>query len=162
MVKNKEGVSIALMVGLIALSFMGGAMAIPRGNNAGFDSYGYNEKAELFQGCLANYYNWKSASEPTECSTNDLQVHANWHFSRDGGLDWLLNLFYSPVSGDHVLKKYVTIDKEECDAAGGVFFNLHKVTQTGEIVPVCQIQEIVSGEGVSILATPAGFGVYGE
>ena len=151
-----------LVGGFILLAFLGGiAMATPRGSGrGGFDDYGYNENAEVFMGCLDNYNNWKLNRPATECTDIDLQVHANWRFDSEGDLDWLINLLYSPVSGDHVLKRYVTISQEACIEAGGRWFNLQKVTQTGELVPVCQITEIVLGEGPTLVATPAGFGIY--
>ena len=147
---------------IVILAFFGGvALAAPKGSGiSGFDDYGYNEKAEVFMGCLANYNNWKLKIPATECTEIDLQVHANWRFDNEGDLDWLMNLLYSPVSGDHVLKRYVTIDQEACAEAGGIWYNLQKVTQTGELVPICQIIEVVSGEGSTLVATPAGFGLY--
>ncbi|MBR9689339.1 MAG: hypothetical protein GOV01_00360 [Candidatus Altiarchaeota archaeon] len=150
-----------MMAAFVVTAFFIGAMAAPKGTgNAGYDDYGYNEKAATFQGCLANYYNWKAGTAATECTDTDLQIHAKWHFNNEGGLDWLLNLFYSPVTGSHVLKRYVTVDQETCTEIGGTWFNFHKVSQTGELVPICQIMEVESGEGATLVATPAGFGLY--
>jgi hypothetical protein len=77
-------------------------------------------------------------------------------------LDWLINLFYAPTTNTHVLKRFVTIGESECNEAGGTWLRFHTVTQTGEYVPVCQIMQVTSGEGVTLIATPTGFGVYQE
>ena len=154
--------NIAVM-GLVLIALFGGmALASAKSSNAGFDEYGYNERASLFQNCWTNYLNWKFNRPVVECPEDDLQVHIKWHFDKDNNLDWLINLFYNPVTGEHVLKRYVTIDQEACAEAGGRWLRFHRVTQTGEIVPVCEIMEVTSGEGVLFVATPAGFGVYQE
>ena len=152
-----------LLIVMMSVAFLVGAMAAPKtGGGKGFDDYGYNDEGDIFIGCYTNYVNWKLDRQMVECPENDMEVHAKWHFNKEGGLDWLINLLYTPLTGDHVLNKYVTIEKSECDAVGGNWYNLHKVTQTGEIVPVCQIMQVGSGEGALLIATPVGFGLYKE
>ncbi len=149
---------------IVILALIGGvAMAKSKGNakgNSGFNDYGYNERAFVFNGCYANYLNWKSDKVAVECSESDLGIHAKWKFDKEGDLDWLINLIYSPVTGDSTLKRYVTISQESCGEIGGKWLSFHKVTQTGAVVPVCQITESVNGEEPTLIATPAGFGLY--
>ena len=152
-----------LLVGMMAIAFFVGVMAAPKtGGGKGFDDYGFNENGDIFIGCLTNYNEWKGGIPTTECPENDMDVHAKWHFNSEGGLDWLINLLYTPITGDHVMNKYVTIEQTECDAVGGRWYGHLTVTQTGERVPICQIMQVGSSEGVRLIATPVGFGFYKE
>lgn len=159
--KKANDFSWIMFVSIALLAFFAGAVATPKtAGGKGFDDYGYNDDGDLFIGCLTNYYNWKYSRPTITCPENDLEVHAKWHFDKDGNLDWLINLLYAPATNTHVLKRFATINQDECEQAGGRWLNFQKVTQTGEIVPVCQLMEVTSGEGVNLIATPAGFGVY--
>ena len=152
-----------LLIVMMSVAFLVGAMAAPKtGGGKGFDDYGYNDEGDIFIGCYTNYVNWKLDRPMVECPENDMEVHAKWHFNKEGGLDWLINLLYTPLTGDHVLNKYVTIEQSECDAVGGIWRGTLTVTQTGESVPVCQIMQVGSGEGATLIATPVGFGLYKE
>ena len=152
-----------IMIGaFVILAFLGGiAMAAPKTDGGrGFDDYGYNDDGTVFMNCWTNYLNWKAGRPVVTCPENDLEVHIKWRFDKDDDLDWVLNLFYSPISGDHVMKKYVTISQEDCSAIDGVWMGFKPISQIEERVPVCQIMQVTSGEGATLVATPAGFGIY--
>ncbi|MBR9680196.1 MAG: hypothetical protein GOU99_04065 [Candidatus Altiarchaeota archaeon] len=170
--ENKE---IAVF-GLVLIALFGGMTlaSAKSSGKGGFDDYGYNEKASVFSGCITNYLNWKTSASPIECSETDTQVHANWKFDKDGGLVSLFNMFW--CDSGRIMKKFVPVDQVTCEASQGDFWGYFTVSQTGENVPICQIQRIVidnpeecryaiAGYPVyesveKMIAKPAGFGAY--
>jgi hypothetical protein len=145
-----------LLLSLVVLAFFSEAAMASGIWRSGFDEYGYNERLAVFKGCWTNYLKWKTGAPAVECPENDLQILAKWKFDRNGSLVWLVNIFNSPT-GQLVLKTYVTISQEQCAARGGRWMGFQKVTQTNEIVPVCEILEAAEGEGILLIATPPGF-----
>ena len=112
-----------------------------------WNEYGYNERAQLFLGCAKNYVRWKCTElglgnyPPVECSKNDTWVLINWKFNRNNTLLWIFNMFWCPEG--RIIKRFVPLSKEECEARGGAYAGEGYIVQTDQIVPLCEVTRIV-------------------
>lgn len=141
------------LIGLMVLSFSVGVTAAPKtSKDVGFNDYGYNLNALIFNGCYTNYMNYAYNRDAVTCPEDDWELLLKWHKDDEGANDWFMNVWTAP-EGTIYFYKVVRTPWSICDANGG-----ERQTFYGQ--EWCLIMNVTSGIGATTIATPPGLGYY--
>ena len=140
--------------GLIVLAFFVGVMAAPKtSKDVGFNDYGYNLNALIFNGCYTNYMNYAYNRDAVTCPEDDALLLLKWHKDDEGYNDWFMNV-WTMQDGTIFFYKVVRTPWSICDANGGERLSYYGGQEW------CLIMNVTSGIGAVTIANPPGLGHY--